>query len=295
MEIFYLYGLIFMVLVVKSEYVIAPLDGEALLPCDSKVKEGGCHRVQWVKYATGVRSIILSWPKSLSFPDAERVNLRPDENGTHFISLTTLQESDEGLYSCEIWSGWNCIHVQNTTLKIKECKTLQAVQAVQGTTANLSCPLGETAATQRGATHVSWVRYWYRCNYKHEQVQRCYEINLQVKGQGQGLNLPSGTADYFRVEKEVNEEVEVEAQHSSRLVPAAVAAVLLAVAVAVAVALAGFLLHRRRNRRTAAPAAAWRPPTGAGLDIYTNCESMDCAVFKHISIYHEIPAHPDEH
>lgn len=99
--------------------MIASLDGEALLPCDSKVKRDGCHRVRWVKYATGVRSIILSRPKTLTFPDAERVELKPDGNTTHFLSLTKLQNSDEGLYSCEIWSGWNCIDVQNTSLKIK--------------------------------------------------------------------------------------------------------------------------------------------------------------------------------
>lgn len=99
--------------------MIKPLYGEALLHCDSKVKRDACHRIRWVKYATGVRSIILSWPKTFTLPDAERVELRLDGNGTHSLSLTKLQKSDEGLYSCEIWSGWNCIDVQNTSLKIK--------------------------------------------------------------------------------------------------------------------------------------------------------------------------------
>lgn len=98
--------------------MIAFLDEEAILPCE--VTRDSCHRIRWVKYgAPGVRSIILSWPKTPNVPDAERVQLRPDGNKTYSLSLTKLQTSDEGLYSCEIWSGWNCIDVRNMSLKIK--------------------------------------------------------------------------------------------------------------------------------------------------------------------------------
>lgn len=225
------------------------LDGEALLSCDSKVKGDGCHRVQWVKHTNGVRSIILTRPKTLTFPDAERVESRPDENGAYSLYLTKLRGSDAGVYSCEIWSGWSCIDVRNTTLRLKgeiygnsqhsqinsmsckemcpppllECKTLPALKAVQGTSVNLSCPLDETVATQRGATNVSWVMVkpaktvpvtseraevngwslsfravgeqdssWYRCKYKLEQAQRCYDVNLQVQGLGQNQGLSLG-------------------------------------------------------------------------------------------------------
>lgn len=75
--------------------------------------------MRWVKYATGGKSIILSRPKTLTFSDAEQVEMRPGGDGTHSLFLTKLKKSDEGVYSCEIWSGWNCIDVQNTTLKIK--------------------------------------------------------------------------------------------------------------------------------------------------------------------------------
>lgn len=88
---------------------------------------------------------------------------------------------------------------------------------VQGTSVSLSCPLDETVATQRGAANVSWVMVkpartvpvaseraevngsslsfravgeqdssWYRCKYKLEQAQRCYDIKLQVQDQDQG-------------------------------------------------------------------------------------------------------------
>lgn len=88
--------------------------------------------------------------------------------------------------------------------------------AVQGTSVSLSCPLDETVAIQRGATNVSWVMVkpartvpvaseraevngsslsfravgeqdssWYRCKYKLERAQRCYDIKLHVQGQDQ--------------------------------------------------------------------------------------------------------------
>lgn len=88
---------------------------------------------------------------------------------------------------------------------------------MQGTSVSLSCLLDETVATQGGATNVSWVMVkpaktvpvtseraevngsslsfravgeqdtsWYRCKYKLEQAQRCYDIKLQVQDQGQG-------------------------------------------------------------------------------------------------------------
>lgn len=176
------------------------------------------------------------------------------------------------------------------------------MKVMQGSSVNLSCPLDETAATQRGAADVSWVMLkavktvpvtsqraeingsslsfrsvgkkdtsWYRCSYKQEQAQRCYDINLQVQGQGPShwkvqmflfqvqrknksyyyydcaSDLPWGTEINSRKENEENEEAE--APHSSRPVAAAVTVVLLAVVVAVA--LAGFFLHHRRNRQTA--------------------------------------------
>lgn len=180
------------------------------------------------------------------------------------------------------------------------------MKAVQGSSVNLSCELGRMTATQRGAINVSWVMLkaaktlpvtseraridgaslsfrsvgekdtsWYRCVYKQEQAQHCYDINLQVQGQSQGLShcevqmflfqvpgnnqscnysdcasdVPTGTEINFTEENKEN--AEVEAQHSSSAVAAAVTVVLLAVVMAVA--LAGFFLHRRRNRQMAEP------------------------------------------
>lgn len=134
------------------------LDGEALLSCDSKVKGDGCHRVQWVKYTNGARSIILTRPKSLTFPDAERVESRPDENGAHSLYLTKLRESDAGVYSCEIWSGWSCIDVRNTTLRIKgEIYGNSQHSQINSTSCKEMCPLFRVQSptgTKGGAGHL---------------------------------------------------------------------------------------------------------------------------------------------
>lgn len=175
----------------------------------------------------------------LNFPDAERVEWRSDGRRSLSLSLTRVQPSDKGLYSCEIWRGWDRVYVRNTSLMFKgqiycnpqhsfvdkpcalkrniplsECKSLQAAKVVKGASVNLSCPLDHTMASLPGPTNVSWVMLkaakplaiaseraevngaslsfksvvgkdasWYRCTYTLGDVQRCYEINLQVQGQ----------------------------------------------------------------------------------------------------------------
>lgn len=162
--------------------MIAVLDGDAVLHCaDSEVNPESCHRVRWVRYDGRVGQIILSKPKMLNVSDAERAEWSADGKRQHSLSLTKVQLSDNGLYSCEIWRGWDRVHVQNRSLVVKgqiscnsqhslvekpcdlkrnvplsECSSQKAVKAAQGTPVNLSCLLDMTTATLRGPVDVFW-------------------------------------------------------------------------------------------------------------------------------------------
>lgn len=163
--------------------VIAVLDRHEDLHCaDSEVNLESCHRVRWVKYSKHARQILLSKPKTLNFPDAERVEWRPDGKRNLSLRLTRVQPSDTGLYSCEIWRGWDRVNVRNTSLTFKgqiycnpqrsfvdkpcalkrnaplpECPGLPAVRVVKGASVNLTCPLDDKMATLPGPINVSWV------------------------------------------------------------------------------------------------------------------------------------------
>ncbi|XP_044063532.1 uncharacterized protein LOC122881407 [Siniperca chuatsi] len=195
--------------------VSASQEEDVVLPCfDSNMNNSmRCNRVKWIKYATGASQmkVILARPKTPKFQDAEHVKLEADGNGQMSLFLTKLQKSDEGLYSCEIWQGWDCILVRNISLKVKECKTLQAVKAVPSTPVNLNCPVNITSG-QQIPQNFSWVMLkggnpvlfnstrveskgrsldihsvnytdsgWYRCKYILGQTQRCFDINLLIQ------------------------------------------------------------------------------------------------------------------
>ncbi|KAM4600564.1 uncharacterized protein ACJ7VT_020496 [Polymixia lowei] len=135
------------------------------------------------------------------------------------LSLTRLNKSDEGLYRCEIWQGWDSILVKNISLKQKDCKTLEPVKAAPNTEATLSCPL-KTTSGQHQPQNVSWTVVkggterpifqspniihlresieaaeaslvihsvkpgdsgWYRCKYLVGQSQHCFDMKLLVQ------------------------------------------------------------------------------------------------------------------
>lgn len=77
------------------------------------------YRVIWSKCAADgtQKKNILARPITPEIKDAERVKWEDNENGR--ILLTKLQQSDEGLYTCEVWQGWDRILVKNISLKIK--------------------------------------------------------------------------------------------------------------------------------------------------------------------------------
>lgn len=106
-----------------TEIVFAIQEEDAVLPCfNSNVMDPkSCYRVKWKKYATNASQTrdILAWPNTSKSQDAKRVKWGADENGQMSLFLTKLQKSDVGLYSCEIWQGWDCFLVKNISLRFK--------------------------------------------------------------------------------------------------------------------------------------------------------------------------------
>lgn len=87
----------------------------------SKPNDQNCYRVKWTKGASDTRQgeVILARPKTPKFQDAARVRWQANEHGKMFLFLTKLQKSDEGLYSCEVCTGWDCEFLRNVSLKVK--------------------------------------------------------------------------------------------------------------------------------------------------------------------------------
>lgn len=103
--------------------VIASVGEDVALKCfDSNTPDlKSCHRGRWIKYDVNNRrvEVILAPHKTKKAQDAGRVKWTPGENGHMSLVLTKLQKSDEGLYGCEIWEGWDCLLVKNISLKVK--------------------------------------------------------------------------------------------------------------------------------------------------------------------------------
>lgn len=104
------------------ETVSGSQEEHAFLPCfnSSVMDPKTCYRVKWTKQETdsGQMKVILTWPTT-NLKDANRVKLEADENSKMSLVLNNLQKSDEGLYTCEIWKGWECILAKNISLKVK--------------------------------------------------------------------------------------------------------------------------------------------------------------------------------
>lgn len=167
-------------------------EGDVLLPCfiPANTSPQSCYRVKWTKRAADHStklSVILARPETPKFPDAEGVKWEGNGKENMSLSLTRLDKSDEGQYSCEIWQGWDCILVKNFSLKVKgniapfvlsilasfkfyfpnvllylnlitplsDCKSLHPVRAAPSTPAALHCPVDKTPG-QHQPQNVSW-------------------------------------------------------------------------------------------------------------------------------------------
>lgn len=131
--------------------------------------ETECYRGRWIKYLDNGQQDILD-PRAKVVP-----------GGDMALKLRKLRKSHEGLYSCEIWKGWDRVHISNTTLKFKgkiclyvyiflislqkkytsvlrlwplsECSTFGVVKALLGSSFDLECPVNTSSGAH---SNISW-------------------------------------------------------------------------------------------------------------------------------------------
>lgn len=140
---------------------------DVTLSCSSinQTNPKSCYRIKWTRYDADSKQWrdIFVWPKTAK--DGGRLERKLDGNGQEQLVLKNIQKSDEGLYGCEIWQGWDIVLARNTSLKVKgksihlciqsfilqihvthvsyglsDCKVLPAVRAVTGTHVKLDIP-----------------------------------------------------------------------------------------------------------------------------------------------------------
>lgn len=102
--------------------VVVSQEEDVALPCaDSNVMDPkSCLRFKLINATNASRmKVIFARPETPEFQDAERVKLKADANGQMSVTLTKSRKSDEGLYRCEIWQGWECILVKNISLRVR--------------------------------------------------------------------------------------------------------------------------------------------------------------------------------
>ncbi|XP_010792846.1 uncharacterized protein [Notothenia coriiceps] len=273
--------------------VSTSLEEDVVLPCSDPLMtdKDTWFRVKLIKHATNSSRIkvIIARPEISKFKDAQRVKWQADKNGQMSITLTKSQKSDEGLYGCEIWKGWDSILVKNISLKVKDCKNLKPVKAALSTSVTLNCPVDITAG-QQGPPNISWSMLkggnpvpfnsksaaingksvtiqsmndndsgWYRCNYTLDQTQRCFDINLLVPEEEQVVvdtAVPGLTTSEINVESDKNGISEV----FLTVVVASVIAVIVIMA-----ALMGLFIYCRRNSQTVTQQTQ-RPPAGSPIE-----------------------------
>lgn len=69
-------------------------------------------------FVTDQGKVIFKWPTA-SKDVNKRVKWVADGNGQKCLTLTKPQKSDQGLYTCETWKGWDRVAAKNISLKIK--------------------------------------------------------------------------------------------------------------------------------------------------------------------------------
>ncbi|XP_049903865.1 uncharacterized protein LOC126392494 isoform X2 [Epinephelus moara] len=255
--------------------VVVSQEEDVVLPCaDSNVMDPkSCLRFKLINATNASRMrVIFARPETPEFQDAERVKLKADANGRMSLTLTKSRKSDEGLYRCEIWQGWECILVKNISLRVRDCKVLTAVTAAPSTPFNLNCPV-EITSKQQGPQNISWamliggkpvpntskgvvvnetalafqsVNYsdsqWYRCEYMLGQTRCCFDIKLLVQVEDVAMTTTAPALTTLTSTEIISEP---EKEESSGAFIAVVASVM--IGIAIMAALIGLFIYRRCN------------------------------------------------
>ncbi|XP_005738479.1 uncharacterized protein LOC102208344 isoform X1 [Pundamilia nyererei] len=197
-----------------TEPILAVQEEDVALTCFSQndTDPNSFYRYSVTKFATDPNQVkdMFKWPTP-SNDVYKRVKWVADGNGQKCLTLTKLQKSDAGLYTCEMWKGWDRVAAKNISLRIKDCKVLEPVKAAPSMPAKLNCPVNMTTGQQE-PQNISWAIQkgdmresldsskaktdgtsltfqsvntsdsgWYTCSYTLGKTQRCFDTNLQVQ------------------------------------------------------------------------------------------------------------------
>ncbi|XP_050987545.1 uncharacterized protein LOC127178612 [Labeo rohita] len=81
---------------------------------------------------------ILIYPDIFPPSEHQRWSVRKDA-GNVTLDLKDIRLSDDGLYDCQVYKGWDCLNIIRFNLKVKECKTLDSVHPTPGSSVLLPC------------------------------------------------------------------------------------------------------------------------------------------------------------
>ncbi|XP_047454903.1 uncharacterized protein LOC125016449 [Mugil cephalus] len=255
-----------------TETVSTFKEEDVTLSCFNKSQTEPGQRIRWMRYdadAEKPRDIFV-WPKKAQ--DGPQLNERVDGNGQGQLFLREIQMSDDGLYKCEVWEGWDVLLVKEVSLKVKACKVLQTVKAVPGTDVKLSLPVNITSR----AFNISWgmvkgdkavpieserieingtslaIRSvvdgdggWYRCSCVIRQTQRCFDINVLVQGFTTATTVPVSPRTTHQVGgTEFTHRKEESSESLTTIITSVSVGILLICSL-----VGSYIYHRRRTRR----------------------------------------------
>ncbi|XP_026150051.1 uncharacterized protein LOC113122730 isoform X2 [Mastacembelus armatus] len=232
-----------------------------------------CYRVQLIKYATdsSQEKVVFAWPRKDQV--VEHVKWEADGNGQVSLFLTKLQNSDGGLYGCELCHGWECTVVKNISLKVRECK-LSSVKAALRASVELKCPVGPVSERQ-GPQNILWTKLkgddpvpvnytgatvndtsltlhsvtasdsgWYRCEYMLGKTQLCFDIKLTV---AEEATVRSTDVAGTRAQQALSTTETSLANRKEESSGTVIAVMTSLIIIAIIGALMGLLIYRRRH------------------------------------------------